>query len=155
MRSAKQAKTSAQKSKNIRNLTGFGKKRKESSVDESALKARWELQEKCEEYAKVRMKATAAGGVPGGVGHLKKEKESAAAEQAAVETESGPTFTLQELQKREGFPAPVYPDGVDVANRETYLANADFQTHFGMDKAAFAQLPGWKRTAAKKKLKLY
>ena len=64
MRSAKQAKTSAQKSKNIRNLTGFGKKRKESSVDESALKARWELQEKCEEYAKVRMKATAAGGVP-------------------------------------------------------------------------------------------
>jgi hypothetical protein len=91
-----------------------------------------------------------AGGVPDGVDHLKKEKERAAAEQAAAESESGPTFTLQELQK--SVPAP---DGVDVTKRETYLANADFQAHFGMDKAAFTQLPGWKQTAAKKKLKLY
>ena len=84
-----------------------------------------------------------------------KEEERAAAEQAAKEPEPGPTFTLQELQQREGVPALVYPDGVDAANRETYLANAEFEALFKMDKAAFAQLPGWKRTAAKKELKLH
>jgi hypothetical protein len=71
-----------------------------------------------------------------------------AAAPAADSADSGPSSTLEELQAG-------VPDGVDHLKKETFLSDADFQTHFGMDKAAFTQLPGWKRTAAKKKLRLH
>jgi hypothetical protein len=60
---------------------------------------------------------------------------------------SSDTKTLAELQAG--------CDGVDPANKETYLSDAEFQTLFGMDKAAFSALPKWKRQAAKKKNGLF
>jgi hypothetical protein len=61
----------------------------------------------------------------------------------------GATFALAALQS-----AP-FPDGVDAGKREQHLGSAAFQELFGMDKAAFDALPGWKRTAAKKKHGLF
>ena len=89
--------------------------------------------------------------------------EQAAAEQAAKDAATaaaaaggdggssggGATFALAALQS-----AP-FPDGVDAGKREQYLDSAAFQELFGMDKAAFDALPGWKRTAAKKKHGLF
>ena len=62
----------------------------------------------------------------------------------------GGPYQLAALQS----PGP-YPAGVDVAKREAYLSDVDFNTTFGMDRAAFAALPGWKRTQMKKKHKLH
>jgi hypothetical protein len=66
----------------------------------------------------------------------------------AAPADSGPSFTLEELQAG-------VPDGVDPLKKETFLSDADFQTHFGMDKAAFAKMPGWKAKGVKTKLKLF
>jgi len=73
-----------------------------------------------------------------------------AMEEVAVATPNATGFfSLESLQS-----AP-YPPGVDKSSRETYLEDEKFQELFGMDKQAFAALPGWKRTGAKKKHKLF
>jgi Gelsolin repeat/Villin headpiece domain len=53
--------------------------------------------------------------------------------------------------------ARTFPAGVEVdrANLQNYLGDDEFQTVFGMDKAAFAALPAWKKKAAKQKAKLF
>ena len=70
----------------------------------------------------------------------------------AVAAEATPsasgTFTLEQLQSS-------VPTGVDASKKETYLSDADFQTHFGMDKAAFAKLPAWKSKGVKQELGLF
>lgn len=57
------------------------------------------------------------------------------------------TYTLAELQGK--------PDNVDMAKREEYLSDADFQAAFGMDKDAFRKLPKWKSQNLKKGLGLF
>ena len=74
--------------------------------------------------------------------------KAAAPGSTAAASEEG-TFPLSALQK-----AP-FPDGVSEATREMYLGIAEFEALFGMDKTAFAALPGWKKTAAKKKHGLF
>ncbi len=43
----------------------------------------------------------------------------------------------------------------DPANKELYVADAEFQTIFKMDKAAWLKLAAWKRTEPKKAAKLF
>ena len=62
-----------------------------------------------------------------------------------------PSVPLAVLQ----MPADKLPAGVDASERQNYLSAAEFQSVFGMDKAAFDQLPGWKRMAAKKNAHLF
>jgi len=45
--------------------------------------------------------------------------------------------------------------GMDFANRELYLDDETFKAKLGMDKAAFAALPKWKRDAKKKELGIF
>lgn len=47
------------------------------------------------------------------------------------------------------------PSGVDPAKKELSLSNEEFDSIFGMDKAAFSSLPTWKRNAKKKELGLF
>lgn len=47
------------------------------------------------------------------------------------------------------------PDGVDPANKETYLSDAEFLTVIGVSKADFAKQPGWKKQAKKKEVGLF
>lgn len=95
-----------------------------------------------EKAAVVAAAATAAAEAP------------AAATEAPAAAPAAPTaagcFSLEQLQ----LPAP-FPDSVDPAKRETYLEDSIFQAVFGMDRADFGALPGWKRTAAKKKHGLF
>jgi len=60
-------------------------------------------------------------------------------------------MTLADLQNSEVWHAK----GVDPANRETYLADAEFQSLFGVSKADFAKLPKWKKDGEKKKHNLF
>ena len=68
---------------------------------------------------------------------------------AAAEPSATGFYSLEQLQT-----AP-FPPGIDNTKRETYLEDEVFQSLFGMDKETFSALPGWKRTAAKKKHKLF
>jgi len=47
------------------------------------------------------------------------------------------------------------PEGVDLANKDQHLNDQEFQTVFGMDRAAFNALPAWKKANLKKKVKLF
>ena len=75
--------------------------------------------------------------------------QAGAASDAAAAAGDDGTFPLAVLQQA------VPPDGVDASRREEFLADAAFEALFGMGKAAFAALPKWKRTAAKKQHKLF
>lgn len=78
------------------------------------------------------------------------EEVTQALEEVAVATpDATGCFALEQLQT-----AP-FPPGVDSSKRETYLEDEKFQELFGMDKEAFAALAGWKKSAAKKKHKLF
>ena len=45
--------------------------------------------------------------------------------------------------------------GIDYKSREQCLDDAAFQACFGVDKAAFAAMPLWKRKNVKKKVGLF
>ena len=77
------------------------------------------------------------------------EAMAAADLESTAEPDVAGNFTLAQLQ------SPPYPAGIEKSKRETYLADEEFEQLFGMDKAAFAALPGWKRNAAKKKHNLF
>lgn len=47
------------------------------------------------------------------------------------------------------------PEGVDPAQKEEYLSDAEFAQVFGMDKAAFRAMPKWKRDQNKKNKGLF
>lgn len=47
------------------------------------------------------------------------------------------------------------PADVDVANKELYLDDAEFESLFGCNKEEFAKLPKWRRDGKKKELNLY
>eukprot|EP00946_MAST-07B_sp_MAST-7B-sp1_P000332 g332.t1 len=70
-------------------------------------------------------------------------------EAPGAEPDAAGFFTLEQLQSNP------LPPGVDKTKRESYLDDESFESLFGMDKASFAALPGWKRNAAKKKHKLF
>ena len=78
------------------------------------------------------------------------EEVTQAMEEVAVATpDATGCFALEQLQT-----AP-FPPGVDSSKREMYLEDEKFQELFGTDKDSFASRPGWKKTAAKKKHKLF
>jgi len=58
--------------------------------------------------------------------------------------------TFSPAALREGV-----PPGVVATNKEDYLSPADFMSVFGMDKAALAAMPKWKRDAKKKEVGLF
>lgn len=82
----------------------------------------------------------------------KKRKEEAEAKAAAnapitakVESTGGP-YTYKQLTAD----AKYRPDDVDALKRESYLSDAEFQEVFGMERAAFDKLAGWKKNNLKK-----
>ncbi|KAL7748597.1 hypothetical protein RI367_006008 [Sorochytrium milnesiophthora] len=60
------------------------------------------------------------------------------------------TYTLDQLRNKQGLPL-----GVDPAQLETYLSDAEFVKAFNMDRAAFQKLPAWKQKDSKKKVGLF
>jgi len=80
----------------------------------------------------------------------KAAEEASKAEAAAALAAHG-AFTLEQL-KDAGY---WRPKGVSEKERETYLTDDNFQELFGMDKAAFAKQPQWKKDSAKKKYGLF
>jgi len=74
------------------------------------------------------------------------EKKRMAAELAGA-VSGGPVYTLDQLRKK--------PADLDGNKLETYLSDVDFVKSFGMTKAAFAGLPKWKQTDAKRKVGLH
>lgn len=82
----------------------------------------------------------------------KKAAESAAnAPITAKIASTGGPYTYKELTCAAEF----RPDDVDQANREMSLNDEEFQEKFGMDKAAWGGLAGWKKAGAKKKVNLH
>lgn len=83
----------------------------------------------------------------------KKEAEEAAANAPISEkvASTGGPYSYKQLTCDVEF----RPDDVDTKQRETYLSDDEFQTIFGMDKAAFAALPKWKMNNKKKEKKLH
>jgi hypothetical protein len=73
---------------------------------------------------------------------------AATAAAPAIPAASGATFSYDAL--KSGI-----PEGVDPTRKEDFLDAATFSSLFGMDKAAFAALPKWKRDAKKKELGLF
>ena len=45
--------------------------------------------------------------------------------------------------------------GIDVANKELYLAEADFEACFDMDLEKYSKLPKWRKVLLKKKVGLF
>ncbi|KNC52797.1 uncharacterized protein AMSG_12193 [Thecamonas trahens ATCC 50062] len=78
-----------------------------------------------------------------------KPKPAAAAPAASSGGAAGTTYSLAELQ------SATLPPGVDPARKQDWLSDADFQTAFGMDRAAFAALPAWKAETLRRKAKLF
>jgi advillin len=62
------------------------------------------------------------------------------------------TFSLEELQECKERSSEM---DIDLSKKELYLSDSDFAEVFGMDKAAFAALPGWKQKNAKKENGLF
>ena len=91
---------------------------------------------------------------PGGhkKGHQQEEQEEEQKEHQQEEQEEATpvskpkqtTFDLKILQMKP------YPVNIDVASREMYLTDADFEALFQMKKESWLKLPTWKRVAAKK-----
>ena len=48
-----------------------------------------------------------------------------------------------------------FQEGIDRTNLEQYLSDAEFLQVLGMDRDAFAALPGWRRKKAKVEKKLF
>lgn len=72
----------------------------------------------------------------------------APAAQSAPKTAAAPgSYTYEQLKTTN--------DGIDVTQKEEYLSDAEFQSVFGMDRAAFRAMPKWKRDDAKKKKGLF
>lgn len=102
---------------------------------------------------------------------LREEKDKAAREQAAADRAAAEAQAAAEAEARAkadeaeaaaasgGFSLTdlqsVCPEGVDPAKKEMYLSDADFQSVFGMDKAAWEKMPAWKRKNKKKEAKLF
>jgi hypothetical protein len=76
--------------------------------------------------------------------------EAARKEALAAAAGSGETYSLEELQNAKELGLEV-----DFPNRWKYLPDDVFADLFGMDKAAFGALPGWKQSQAKKKHGLF
>jgi len=67
---------------------------------------------------------------------------------APGELAAGTTVPLEKLRRGS-------VSGVPHANKEEFLSVEEFQEAFGMNKAAYTALPGWKKQAAKKKAGLF
>ena len=61
-----------------------------------------------------------------------------------------PTYTLEELQNTAAL-----PPNVSRAEKERYLSDDDFQKHFNMNRAQFAELKLWKQQELKKALRIF
>lgn len=79
--------------------------------------------------------------------------DAAAAAPTPLEFEHKPGekfFSLEELKGMVGNES-----GIDVANKELYLADADFQASFGMNQEEYSKLPKWRKVLLKKKVGLF
>jgi hypothetical protein len=80
-------------------------------------------------------------------GDTPSSSSSAAAVSAAPAAAITPgTYSIEVLQREAGD----LPDEVDLASREMWLSDADFQTLFYCKKDAFQKLPAWKRKNMKR-----
>jgi len=98
---------------------------------------------------------------------LREEKDKALLEAAGAEKAAAEAKAAEEAAAREKadeaaattFPLDVLqtsvPEGVDAANKEIYLSDADFVAAFEMTKDEWGKVPKWKRTTKKKALKLF
>jgi hypothetical protein len=64
-------------------------------------------------------------------------------------------FTVSAKYTFDQLTAAALPEGVDATQKEQYLLEDEFKTRFGMTRAEFNALPGWKKNNAKKKAGLY
>jgi len=71
---------------------------------------------------------------------------------AKIESTGGP-YTLKQLTSKKAY----WPDDViaDSKNREQFLSDEDFETHFKMTKEAFGALAKWKQNQKKKSMNLH
>merc|ERR1719313_1866621 len=72
-----------------------------------------------------------------------------------IEKADGPSYADPAEKKFSHEELKGKPKDVDPAKREQYLSDDDFQTIFGMDRAAFGALPKWKQNNAKKAKDLF
>jgi hypothetical protein len=67
-----------------------------------------------------------------------------------AQASSGGNYSYEDLKNNN------FPDGaIDMASKETYLTDSEFQQVFSQDRATFNGLAKWKRDAAKKKVGLF
>ena len=97
-------------------------------------------------YAK-KMKLLRGGG-SGGASASSSSPAPAAAAAVSGGAAGGKTYSLADL--KAGTPA-----GVDASHKENFLSDADFKAALGIDRAAFAALPGWKQADSKKKAGIF
>jgi len=64
-------------------------------------------------------------------------------------------FTVSAKYTYAQLTGPSLPEGVDATIKEQYLLDDEFKARFGTSRAEFNALPGWKKSAAKKKAGLY
>ncbi|PUZ41033.1 hypothetical protein GQ55_9G470900 [Panicum hallii var. hallii] len=72
-------------------------------------------------------------------------------EQTANENGGQTIFSYERLTSKSTDPV----SGIDYKRRETYLADSEFQTVFGMTKEEFYEQPRWKQELQKKKADLF
>ncbi|XP_076841924.1 advillin [Brachyhypopomus gauderio] len=72
--------------------------------------------------------------------------------QASVEKKTYQPYPPEMLVNKQAMQLPA---GVDPAQREKYLSDANFQSLFGMSKDSFFNLPQWKQMNIKKQLGLF
>ena len=64
-------------------------------------------------------------------------------------------FSLSQRYTYAQLTSDTLPEGVDPLNKEQYLSDEEFKARFGIARAEFNGLPGWKKVNAKKKAGLY
>lgn len=64
-------------------------------------------------------------------------------------------LTKGEKKDGEFTNPPTWPEGLDLTQKEAYLADDEFESLFGMAREDFTKLPKWKQLNQKKKLKLF
>lgn len=72
-------------------------------------------------------------------------------ESGTVNENEGQVFSYERLRAKSSNPVR----GIDYKRRETYLSDDEFETVFGITKAAFYRQPKWKQDMQKRKLDLF
>jgi len=138
------------------------RKRRRREADEKEAELRRRLEEEEENarrkaqsfYDHINRKNMAAMGLGDLVDRTKPESHAHAPPTAVKADEFDYTLVVPYAQLTADK-APNFPAGVDPANREKFLSDAEFSSILGCDKSAFTAMPKWKRDAMKKKAQLF